>query len=162
EPEPPILIVDARELACLSKHGEVRVLDDEWEHELAALRALASAPKVVLPNIHEVAIAYRKAAVAGGLECELWLTRGPTTRAGELEMIVTQNERVLGRWIVSDIVPTSGVVSGEGLSVSAGEIDLDDRQVSSLERQQVILYTELATRVANGQIGKADRARALE
>ncbi len=158
----PIVIVDELELDCLRAYAEVRELDEVWEDELAQIRALASAPKVETPEIHDVALVYRKAMVAGGLECELWLTRAGSVFEAPPELVFARGGRELGRGIVSELLPCAGIVRGEGLTCWGGAVELEDRQVSSLERQQVILYVELAKLVADDRIEKYDRDRAFE
>src|SRR5690606_10502267 len=159
----PILTVDVEEYRCLAAHGELRQLDDDWKQELATIRTLAAAPKAEPPNIHAVALAYRKAMVSGDLECELWVPRDQSPFDDRPpELIFVRAEREVGRGTVSAIVTSAGIVGGSGLVVSGGEVDLDDRQIASLERQMVIMYIELATRFAKDQVDRADRPRVLE
>jgi hypothetical protein len=161
--ERPILVVDAEEHACLhAQDREVRELDAGWEDTLATLRALTRAPKVETPNVHEVAIAYRKAMVAGGLECELWIPRAVSLLDSMPELIFTRAGREVGRGRVCESLPSEGLIRGDALVVSGGELELDERQYASLERQLVIMYTELANRFADDGVSKADHARALE
>lgn len=158
----PILLVDDEELACLQLNAkEVRSLDHIWEHTLASLRSLASAPEVETPNIHEVAIAYRKATASGGLQCELWIPRQSSLLDGP-ELIFAEAGRELARGQVSEVLPSAGIIRGEGLVVASGELQLGQRMRSGVERQLMILYTELANRLADDQVSSTDRPRALE
>jgi hypothetical protein len=156
--ERPIVLADPLELECLQTQGDVRELDAVWDGVLARARSLVRAPEVTTPNIDKVAIAYRKAMVAGGLECELWIPRDVSLFDSMPELIFVQAGRELGRGRLCDSLPSAGIIRGNGLV----DVELDDRQQSSLERQLVILYTELATRFAGGQVSKADHERAFE
>jgi hypothetical protein len=160
--ERPIVLADPLELECLQSQGEVRVIDPVWDDVLARARALVQAPKVTAPNVHGLAIAYRKAMVAGGLECELWVPRNVPLFDSPPELIFVQAGRELGRGRVCEALPSAGIVRGNGLVAGPNGVELDERQRSSLERQLVILYTELATRFADGNVSKADRDCALE
>ena len=158
----PILTVDAGELACLQAHREVRVIDDVWEQTLASLRELARAPEIETPNIHQVALAYRKAMVAGGLECELWIPRDVPLLQSMPELIFARAGREIGRGRVCESLPSAGIIRGDALVVAGRELVLDERQQASLERQLVIMYTELAARFVDDKVGKTDHERALE
>jgi hypothetical protein len=146
-----ILRVRAAEFACLSAHLEVTVLDEQWEAELERLRWLAAAPPVERPNIDEVALAYRKATVGGGLECELWLPRDQFVR----------EDRRIARAPLLELCPCAGIVSGAGLVTKGVEVVLDKRQRSSLLRQVLILYVDLAHALGNRRLPGKDHERAL-
>jgi hypothetical protein len=161
----PIVIVDERELACLQAHGEVRILDDVWEAELASLRELAAAPEVESPDVDADALAYRKAQAAGGLEVELWIPRAISPLddpGGQLKLVFARSGRQVGEGSITPALPCRGIVRGEGLSSLGGAVELDDRQSSGLERQALILYGELADKLASDRLRGPDHERALE
>lgn len=158
-----ILQLDSAELACLSAHLQVAVLDDQWEAELERLRWLAAAPLVERPNIEDVALAYRKATVGGGLECELWLPRDysplGTDPAPQVEFV--REDRRIARASLLELCPCAGIVSGAGLVTRGPEVVLDKRQRVSLLRQLLILYVDLAHALDKRRLPGKDHERAL-
>jgi hypothetical protein len=158
-----ILQINAAELACLSAHVEVALLDEHWEAELERLRWLAAAPVVERPNIDEVALAYRKATVGGGLECELWLPRdySPLGTEPAPQLSFVREDRTLARAPLLELCPCAGIVSGAGLVMEGAEAVLDKRQRNSLLRQVLILYVELAHAASNRRLPGKDHERAL-
>ena len=154
-----IVRVDAAVRACLVEL-EVRDLSDRWPRELAAMRALASAPAFELPDLRAVAWVERKTTVAGGLKAHLWIPREPTDADAAA---LTIDGRVVGNISVLAALPCAGVVSGDGLVVGDDGPRLDGRQRSSLARQACILYEVLARQVkSGGRLNAEDRERALD
>jgi hypothetical protein len=158
-----ILQLDAGEHACLSANLDVVVLDDQWDAEIERLRWLADAPPMERPNVEEIAIAYRKATVGGGLECELWLPRdlSPLEDDAAPQVEFVREGRRLGRATLLELCPCAGLVSGTGLVTHGTEIVLDKRQRSSLLRQVLILYVDLCHALSKGRLPGKDHERAL-
>jgi hypothetical protein len=158
-----ILQVGPAEFACLSAHLEVVVLDEQWEAELERLRWLATAPLVERPNIDEVALCYRKAVVGGGLECELWVPRAhsPLTDEPRPQVEFVVDGRRIARAALLELCPCAGIVRGAGLVTRGPKIALDKRQRTSLLRQVLILYVELAHAVGKSRLPGKDHERAL-
>jgi hypothetical protein len=158
-----ILQLGPAELACLSAHLEVAVLDDQWQAELDRLRWLAAAQLVERPNIDDVALAYRKATVGGGLECELWLPRdhSPLGSDPHPQVEFVRDGRRIARAALLELCPCAGIVSGAGLVTHGSEVVLDKRQRISLLRQLLILYVDLAHALGKRRLPGKDQERAL-
>ena len=158
ELEQTILRVDAAAEDCLNAAVRVRRLDDRWADELAALRELARAPSVELPDLRKVAWVERQVTVAGGLQGQLWLACAP----GEAEALVfTRAGREVGRIALLAAMPCSGVVSGKGLTIGGEGVELDKRQRGSLAKQICGLYESLARQLLAGRIAVDQRERVL-
>ncbi|PRP92785.1 hypothetical protein ENSA5_46970 [Enhygromyxa salina] len=160
-----VLLVDQAELACLRGHTKVEELDRGWEARLTELAKLASAPKVERPEAHITRLVDRKAQIAGGLECELWIPRDyspltPTRAAPQL--IFARAGRQLQRVALLDTLPCAGIVHGANLVHGSNELDLDARQRSSLHRQILILYIDLANKLRAAGMATTDHERGLE
>jgi hypothetical protein len=163
--ELPVLLVNRAELECLRAHTKVEVLDDHWQQKQAWLARLADAPKVERPKIGEVAIAYRKAQVAGGLECELWIPRDYSAlepQGPPPELISTRDGREVGRLNLAGATPCAGFLRGELPSLGDGVIELDSRQEASLLRQVLILYIDMAEKLRAGALSSEDHERAID
>jgi hypothetical protein len=158
-----ILKIGQAELACLSAHLEVAVLDGRWGAELERLRWIASAPPVERPDVDEVALGYRKATVGGGLECELWLPRdySPLGTDPRPELEFVREGRRIAHAPLLELCPCAGIVSGAGLVTQGTEVVLDKRQRNSLLRQVLILYVDLAHALGNRRLPGKDQERAL-
>lgn len=158
-----ILQLDANELACLRAHVEVRLLDDCWATELERLHLVAMAPPLARPKLQTIALTQRKAAVAGDLDCELWLPRdwSPLDSDEPLLLDFARGDRSVARHALSEILPCAGIVTGDGLIVSGPETALDDRQRASLLKQALIMYLDAATRVKAGKVSGKDEPALL-
>ncbi len=154
-----IVIADAPVRSCLATMIELRDIEATWEQECAALRELAAAPDVALPDLDKVAWIDRKATVAGGLEARLWIPRQPS----ETDMIVfTRGRKQVGQLAVIPGIACAGVVAGDGLRVDNAGLQLDGKQRTSLAKQICVLYEALAKQVeSGGRLDANERERAL-
>ncbi|KIG16935.1 hypothetical protein DB30_03919 [Enhygromyxa salina] len=160
-----ILVVDEDEAACIEAHANAERFDDDWAAELASMKELANAPKLEAPELDDIALVERKAQVAGGLDCQLWIPRDFAPLAPDAEppqLVFARNGRELQRMALVHALPCAGVVNGDGLDSSPGEVQLDGRQSISLARQIVIMYVELAKQLETKRLSAKDRERALE
>lgn len=153
-----ILVVDPPARRCLAALIKLRDIDERWAEERAALRELAQAPEVALPDLREVAWIDRKATVSGGLEAHLWISRTP----GEGDALVfVRGKREVGRLALLAGVPCAGIVTGDGMTVRPGGVELDARQRASLARQVCVLVETLAGQVkSSGKMSASERERA--
>jgi hypothetical protein len=150
-----ILVVDPPARGCLESIAAVTILDDRWQQELAAIRALAEAPECTLPDLREVAWVDRKATLAGGLQAHLWIPRAP---AQDDRVALARGGREIGRVAALAALPCAGIVSGEGLAFAPGTTRLEPRQQSSLAKQVCRLYETLAKQVrSGGRLSASDR-----
>jgi hypothetical protein len=152
-----IVLADAPARRYLAALGAVVELDDRWEEELAALRALEAAPRCVLPELDEVAWVAHKATIAGGLQAHIWIPRTPSP--GE-SVALTRQDRELGRAVPLPGLPCAGIVRGEGIRGGVGAAQLDQRQRNSLARQVCRLYESLAKQVSASSFPAHEREAA--
>jgi len=151
----PVLRVDAAAERCLAGM-KVRRIDERWQRELEALRELAKVPRYVLPEVATIAWVERKATIAGGLQAHLWISRevGPQT------LVFTRAGREVGRILLLNALPCSGVVEGDGLVIGEA-VELEARQRGSLAKQICMLYEMLAKQLRAGRFSAEERERVL-
>lgn len=142
-----ILRLDAVAEACVAGVAKIAALDHRWREEQAALVEAAAAPEFVAPDLSKIAWIDRAATIAGGLQAKLWIPREP---AATDALVFTRGNKVVGRMVVFEGVGCAGVVSGEGLVVTADGVKLDERQRVSLAKQVCSLVEALARQVKTG------------
>jgi hypothetical protein len=60
-----------------------------------------------------------------------------------------------------DALPCAGIVQGDSIEFSGGELQLDERQAVSLGRQIVLMYVSLAEQLRASKLSAKDREHAL-